>query len=258
MFSTTEITSHEISSDNVIHQRLFYAYVEASKIIGGNVLELGCGAGRGMQAITQACESYTGIDKNEQLLGELQNAYPNFRFLHQSMPPLSGIESNSFDYVITFQVIEHIEEDGKFLEEIKRVLKPGGKAIITTPNLGKSLTRNPWHVREYTHKQLEGLLKKHFSTVDVRGISGTKPVIDYYEQNKASVRKITRFDILNLQYRLPRQILQIPYDLLNRLNRKKLMKQSDGLVSQVTVDDYFFCEDPAEGFDFFCIAEKEQ
>ena len=256
MFSTTEITSHEIGSDNVIHQRLFYAYVEAAKIISGNVLELGCGAGRGMRAIAQACDGYTGIDKNEKLLERLQAAYPDFHFRHQSIPPLTGVKDNSFDYVVTFQVIEHIEDDKKFLEEIHRVLRPGGQAIITTPNLEKSLTRNPWHVREYKHQELEALLKKYFSEAEVKGIGGTKPVIDYYEKNRASVRRITRFDILNLQYRIPRRLLQVPYEILNRRNRKKLMHQNQGVVSGVTVDDYFFCEDPAEGFDFFCIACK--
>lgn len=256
MFSTTEITSHEIGSDNVIHQRLFYAYVEAAKMIDGNVLELGCGAGRGMKVIADACAQYTGIDKNKQLLDRLQQAYPNFKFLHQSMPPLSGIADNTFDYVITFQVIEHIEDDNAFLQEIQRVLKPGGTAVITTPNLKKSLTRNPWHIREYQHSELQQLLEKHFSSVEVKGISGTKPVMDYYEENKASVRKITRFDVLNLQHRLPRRVLQIPYEFLNRRNRKKLMNQTQGIVNNVTVEDYFFCENPAEGFDFFCIAKK--
>lgn len=257
MFSTTEITSHEISSDNVIHQRLFYAYVKAASMIGGNVLELGCGAGRGMQVIAEACEDYTGIDKNQELLASHRQTYPKFTFLEQNMPPLKGLADNTFDYVITFQVIEHIENDHLFLKEIYRVLKSGGQLIITTPNITKSLTRNPWHIREYTAKQLETLLQKYFDTTEVKGISGTQQVLDYYEKNKASVAKITRFDIFNLQYKLPRQVLQVPYDLLNRFNRKKLMEQNDGLVNKVTVEDYFFCEDASEGFDFFCIASKK-
>ena len=46
MFSTTEITSHEIASDNPIHQRLFFAYEQASKLTNRNLLEIGCGVGR--------------------------------------------------------------------------------------------------------------------------------------------------------------------------------------------------------------------
>ena len=256
MFSTTEITSHEISSDNVIHQRLLYAYVKAAELISGNVLELGCGAGRGMELIAQAVDNYTGIDKNSQLLASHQKQYPDFTFLEQNIPPFVGIEDNTYDFVITFQVIEHIEDDDLFVKEIHRVLKPGGKAIITTPNIKLSLTRNPWHVREYTAKQMTSLMAKYFEKIDLQGVMGSNAVNQYYEKNRASVEKITRFDIFNLQYRLPRSILQIPYDILNRMNRKKLQKQGDELVKKVTVDDYHMSNEAHLGFDFFCIVEK--
>ena len=52
----------------------------------------------------------------------------------------------------------------------------------------------------------------------------------YYQKNKESVKKITRFDIFNLQYILPRWMLQIPYDILNRLNRKKLKSDNEEVV----------------------------
>ncbi|MBT34000.1 MAG: SAM-dependent methyltransferase [Thalassobius sp.] len=256
MFSTTEITSHEETSDNVIHQRLFYAYVEAAKMLEGEVLEIGCGAGRGMQLVAENCEKYTGIDKNEELLALHRKTYPNFKFISKNIPPLDFIESNSIDTVISFQVIEHIEDDELFIKEIERVLKPGGKAIITTPNIKLSLTRNPWHVREYTYDQLLALAKKYFNKVELKGITGSEKVMEYYEQNKLSVEKITRFDIFNLQYKLPRRILQVPYDILNRINRKSLEKGNDSLVKQVSLADYHFDEHADKCFDFFCIMEK--
>ena len=195
MFSTTEITSHQEVSDNVIHQRLYYAYVQAAKMIKGKVLEIGCGAGRGMDAILANCESYTAIDKNTDLVQELSKAYPQHTFIQRHIPPFDGIEDNSFDTVITFQVIEHIQDHKLFCQEIARVLKPGGQAIITTPNRSLSLTRNPWHIREYTAPELSSHLSSYFSTVDLRGISGTEKVWDYYHKNKASVQRITRLTI---------------------------------------------------------------
>ena len=134
--------------------------------------------------------------------------------------------SNSFDFVITFQVIEHIINDEDFVREIHRVLKKGGKLILTTPNKKMSITRNPWHIREYTIEELQVLLKKYFAAVDANGVFGNEKIMEYYRKNKESVARITRFDIFDLQHRLPRQLLQIPYDILNRLNRKKLLNKN--------------------------------
>jgi 2-polyprenyl-3-methyl-5-hydroxy-6-metoxy-1,4-benzoquinol methylase len=255
-FSTTEITSSQIVSDNPVHQRLFFAYHQAAKLIKGNLLEIGCGVGRGLDVLAHNCEQYTGIDKNEELLKFLQKDYPQLNFIYQHIPPLSGIAGNTFDFVVSFQVIEHIQNDDLFVKEIYRVLKPGGKAIITTPNIRLSLTRNPWHIREYTAAGLQTLIQKYFSKLDKKGVHGNAKVMEYYEKNRKSVEKITRFDIFNLQYRLPRTLLQLPYDFLNRLNRKSLMTNNDSLVNEISYEDYFLSQDVENCLDFFYIAEK--
>ena len=64
--------------------------------------------------------------------------------------------------MISFQVIEHIKQDLELVREVKRVLRPGGKFIVTTPNAPMSLTRNPWHIREYTAAELRSLLGSDF------------------------------------------------------------------------------------------------
>ncbi len=255
MFSTTEITSNEIASDNPIHQRLFFAYEQAGKLTKGNLLEIGCGVGRGMEVMINSCAHYTGLDKNENLLTELQQIYQHATFIRQNIPPLSSLEDNIFDWVITFQVIEHIQNDDLFIKEIYRVLKPGGKVIITTPNKKLSLTRNPWHVREYFPKELENLLKKYFNKLDLKGIHGNEKVMGYYEENKKSVRKIMKWDILNLQYILPASVLKIPYDIMNRRNRKKLLNQT-GSAAEIVSNDYFIAAEVENCLDFFYIAEK--
>jgi len=139
-----------------------------------------------------------------------------------------------------------------FLQEIKRSLKSGGKAFITTPNRKMSLTRNPWHVREYTADQLHNLLKDVFDKVEMKGITGNDKVMDYYEENKRSVEKITRFDILNLQYKLPAALLRVPYDLLNRFNRNRLKESNRQLVTDISSEDYIVTEDLENCLDFYC------
>ena len=137
-----------------------------------------------------------------------------------------------------------------------RVLKKNGLLILTTPNIKMSLTRNPWHVREYTVQELDELICKYFAANDMQGVYGNEKVMDYYMANRQSVRKFTRFDILNLQYKLPRSILQIPYDSLNRLNRRMLLKGNNKLVNDIQVTDYHTDKANNMCFDLLAIAKK--
>lgn len=254
--STTEITSTSIKSDNPLHQRLLFAYVASLPYVNGDLLEVGCGEGRGIELLIEKCNSITAIDRNEYTINHLKEKFKEITFIKESVPPFNGVESDRFDSLITFQVIEHIEDDELFVKEIARVLKPGGVGLITTPNIKMSLTRNPWHIREYTKEELENLLKKYFSEVEMLGVYGDDKVNQYYEQNKESVKKFTRFDIFNLQYKLPRSVLRIPYDILNRMNRNKLQEQNDDLVMQISTDDYSLKPADDRCFDFFCVIKK--
>lgn len=254
VLQTAERVSAEDPSSNYVFQRSLLAYLKAAEIISGQVLEVGCGMGYGVQHLSPKADKYLTIDK---FPSELDfSKFPNVEFRQMTVPPFAGIEDNSFDFVVSFQVIEHIEDDNAFVKEIARVLKPGGKFIVTTPNIKMSITRNPWHVREYTILELKSLLSKYFSSVDTKGVSGNKKIMEYYEANKESVRKITRFDIFNLQYRLPRQLLQVPYDILNSMNRKKLLDQNNDLVNAITYHDYKVENVNENCFDLLYIAEK--
>lgn len=253
---TTEITSSKIASDNPIHQRLLFAYQAATSFIQGNVLEVGCGEGRGLETISSFCKNYTALDKNEALLNVLSQKYPNFNFINTNVPPFENINDNSFDTVVCFQVIEHIANDNFFVKEIARVLKPNGRAIISTPNIDLTLSRNPWHEREYKPNQLKDLLAKNFKSVDCQGVTGNEKVFEYYELNKKSVQNIMKWDIFNLQYLLPASVLRIPYDYLNRKNRNKMMDADNSLVSQINTSDFTLSDDMSKCFDLFYIAHK--
>ena len=181
----------------------------------------------------------------------------NITFIQTEVPPLKNIDSESIDFVVTFQVIEHISDDKFFLSEIKRVLKPGGKLIMTTPNILMSLTRSPWHIREYNPDEMSELVKSIFSNIELKGVFGNEKVMDYYQKNKASVEKITKWDIFNMQYWLPAWLLQIPYDILNRFNRHSLQDNNEVLVGAIKHSDYSIDVSQDHCLDHFVIATKQ-
>lgn len=253
---TTEITSDLLPSDNPIHQRLLKAYVLARDYMKGDVLEVGCGEGRGIDWIIDRAASFTAVDKIETVIDSLQKKYPAGRFISGNIPPLTALKDNSYDRVISFQVIEHIQDDVLFLKEIQRVLKPGGLAILTTPNRPQSLSRNPWHVREYTALELTSLAAGIFKKVEMKGITGNEKVMEYVDRNRKAVEKISRLDIFDLQHRLPASVLRLPYELLNRWNRNKLKDASDELVTSIRHDDYELTENAETALDLFLMAWK--
>lgn len=253
---TTEITSGQIASDNPIHQRLFKAYVIARDYINGDVLEVGCGEGRGVDQVIGKAKSFTAVDKIGEVVDNLQRKYPEGRFIRMSIPPLDGIGDNSYDVVLSFQVIEHIADDRLFLSEIHRVLRPGGILLLTTPNRKMSLTRNPWHIREYLAGELEKLAAQFFPVVDMKGITGNEKVMTYYNENKNSVQRLARWDVLDLQHKLPASWLRIPYEILNRWNRNKLQSTDNDLVKSIDHEDYRLTADKANALDLLLIAGK--
>lgn len=248
---TAERVSRDVT-DNYVFQRSKLAYVEAAKRVSGRVLEIGTGTGYGVEFIAPHAERYVTLDKCRS--EELPQMPSNVEFVQCVVPPLP-FEDESFDCVVSFQVIEHIKCDKEFVREVYRVLKPGGRFIVSTPNRPMSLTRNPWHVREYSAEQFKELLSI-FPSVEALGVGGNEHVWSYYEKNRESVRRIMRFDILRMQWWLPRWVLQIPYDILNRLNRRKLHSQNRSLTENISMEDYALQSVDDRCFDLFYIATK--
>lgn len=119
-----------------------------------------------------------------------------------------------------------------------------------------TLTRNPWHIREYTSESLQDIATKSFQNIEMKGITGNDKIMKYYNENKKSVQKFKNLDILNLEKILPAVIYKIPYEILNRLNRNKLKNQDDTLVSSISADDYFLKDDDPNNLDLFLILKK--
>ena len=248
---TAERVSRDVT-DNFVYQRSRLAYFEAAKRVEGRVLEIGTGTGYGIEIIAPHAERYITLDKHCAV--DVASLPSNVEFRTAKVPPLPFAD-DEFDCVVSFQVIEHIVRDKEFVAEVMRVLKRGGKFIVSTPNKPMSLTRNPWHVREYRAEELKALLSG-FDSVECYGVGGNERVWAYYEKNRESVHRIMRFDILKMQWWLPRWILQLPYDVANRFNRRRLHSQNIALTESIKMEDYALQEVNDRCFDLFYVATK--
>ncbi|WP_081979175.1 class I SAM-dependent methyltransferase [Lacinutrix jangbogonensis] len=166
---STKITSSHIKSDNALFQRTLKAYSITTNKTYGDVLEIGCGEGYGISLINKNINYLTVIDKSKKVLNNIKKKHPTTNILCQNIPPLSNLKDNSFDVIISFQVIEHIKDVKCFIKEIYRILKPNGKAYITTPNATKTIARNPWHYKEYNFTEITNLIKNTFANYTIEG-----------------------------------------------------------------------------------------
>ncbi|MCG3161349.1 MAG: Ubiquinone biosynthesis O-methyltransferase [Acidobacteria bacterium] len=98
---------------------------------------------------------------------EIQRRRSNIREIVLGDMTRAPFPDASFDVVVSVEVLEHVEEDDRFVYHAHRVLKPGGVFLMTTPNGDYCRNTNPDHKRHYTREQLRRLLARHFDSVEV-------------------------------------------------------------------------------------------
>ena len=111
IIQTAERSSGEDPSENVIFHRHLIAYKKAAEFVNKNILEIGCGEGYGIKELLPKVEKYICIDKYK---SNINFKSEKLTFIKSEVPPLNKIKSDSLDFVVTFQVIEHIEDDSFF------------------------------------------------------------------------------------------------------------------------------------------------
>jgi GT2 family glycosyltransferase/SAM-dependent methyltransferase len=142
---------------------------------GKTVLDLASGEGYGAGILAQTAFRVVGIDAADNAVEHARKRYVrhNLEFLQGSITKVPIAESNIFDLVVCFEVIEHIEDQEGLLAEIIRLMKPDGTLIISTPN--KSVyaetkqQENKFHVKELHFEEFRGLLRTRFRHVRFLG-----------------------------------------------------------------------------------------
>ena len=127
------------------------------------VLEAGCGEGYGADLLTARARLVLGLDYDALTANHVARRYPAVHAIRGNLAGLP-VRSCTVDVVANLQVIEHLWNQEGFLADCLRVLRPGGRLLITTPNRitfspGRDTPRNPFHTRELAGDELAELLR---------------------------------------------------------------------------------------------------
>jgi len=189
------------AEDRLIYLFHVVSYEFAKDFVRGkDVLDYGCGTGYGTQDLAADCATVVGVDISEDAIEYASANYSADNLTFQAVEAIENrplpYDSDSFDVVVSFQVIEHIRAPNLYLQEVVRVLKPGGVFLCATPDRSTRLFPgqkpwNMWHVREFNKPGLVSLLFPHFDSVDVLEMSGTPDVLDIELRRTKRLRWLT-------------------------------------------------------------------
>ncbi len=137
---------------------------------GKNVLDIASGEGYGAALLAQTACCVTGVEVDAEAVAHATSAYgqKNLRFVEGDATEIP-LNDESFDAVISFETLEHVSDQHRFLTEVKRVLKHQGFLLLSTPDSevysAAGTTPNPFHVTELTAGELLAELKTVFTYV---------------------------------------------------------------------------------------------
>jgi len=172
---TGERTLPDVPAENYWYRRhlVVYEWI-AERCRGLDVVDLACGEGYGSATLARRAARVTGVDANPEAHEHARLRYtrPGVRF---ERAPIESW-SERCDAVALLQTIEHVQDAGAVLEHVRAMLRPGGAAYVSTPNVltlapaGAERSGNPWHVHEYRAEELRALCESRFERVELLGL----------------------------------------------------------------------------------------
>jgi O-antigen biosynthesis protein len=141
---------------------------------GGRVVDIASGEGYGSALLAQYSASVTGIDISADAIEHARKVYyrSNLRFLQASTDEIPVADAST-DVVVSFETIEHVADHQRMLREIRRILKPEGRLVISSPNKliysDEDRTENAFHVGELYYAEFRDALLAEFPCVTIFG-----------------------------------------------------------------------------------------
>lgn len=146
-------------------ERWEFGVVAASHLDAQAVLDLGSGPGRFLEQLRSSTTRRAGWDLNEASISRLRAA--GFEGYTGSLEEVAEKEEHAFDLVTAFHVIEHLEDVDGFLTPALRLVRPGGRLIVSVPNRERLTLADfevldfpPHHVSHWSMAQLERLAER--------------------------------------------------------------------------------------------------
>src|SRR5687768_7688162 len=117
------------------HVEHLHRYSMAARLVGGRVLDVGCGVGYGSMLLAASAAHVVGIDNSPEAVAFADRRFtaPNLRYAIGDARMLP-FRNAAFDWAVCFEFIEHVHESDAVLSEIVRALTPDGRILISTPN----------------------------------------------------------------------------------------------------------------------------
>ncbi|HEX4225547.1 MAG TPA: methyltransferase domain-containing protein [Pseudonocardiaceae bacterium] len=171
---TGERTVPDVPEENYWFRRHEAAYVALrERCVDAVVLEAGCGEGYGADLLAEVAATVVALDYEPLTTAHVRARYPRLDVLRGNLATLP-IASAGIDVIANFQVLEHLWDQAGFLAECRRVLRPGGTLLLTTPNRitfspGQDTPINPFHTRELDPAELAELLTEAGFTIEFLG-----------------------------------------------------------------------------------------
>lgn len=176
-----------------------YEFAKGFLVGGEKVLDVACGSGYGSKILAEKASVVVAVDISEHAIGyaNRHNKEWNIEFLVGDLGSgLGFIPDNSFDTIVSFETIEHIANQDIMLSEFKRVLRPRGKLIISTPDRlllsgDCKKSENPFHVKELSKQEFLSILRNYFRVERFYG-QGTIKNSSFWRRVLRTPRRILR------------------------------------------------------------------